>query len=474
MERDVSSDDASKPPADDRARYLALIRAHGAHAVSFQGLESQMRFFFAEAGVVAYADTGGAWVAAGAPIAEESAIPSLAKAFVDAARASARRACFFGIEGDVLGAEFRTYALGEQPILDRASWRAAKSSHRKLREQVRRARAKGVVARLVAPEELSPGAPLRKEVDRLETEWLRSRPMPAMGFLVAVEPFVLPDEHRYLVAERAGCAVLFMSCVPIYARGGWLIEDVLRDPQAPNGTAELVFDRLFEDASPGELFTQGLAPLSGSVARWLMVVRDATRPLYNFEGLRAFKERLHPARWEVVSLAAPRDAAFLIALYDSLNAFARGSFVRFGLRALARNPGGTAWLLGVPLFFWTALLAVLVVVDDGSFMGWGRLPLLGWTLFDLLLAILMLRVAQAPRRASLLLLAAFASVDALLSLLHVANEGLGQDALQIGMRVLSFVAPVCGTVALAYAGLRASGPRPHKSSEAGGSRLPPR
>lgn len=447
---------ASCPSAEERDRYHALIRAHGAHAVSFLGLESGMRFFFDEGGAVAYADTGRAWVAAGAPVASPRDVPALARAFVEAARAARRRACFFWVEGELLGEDFQLFTIGEQPLLDRESWRAAKASHRRLREQLRRARAKGVTARAVEPEELAEGAPLRLEVERLERAWLAARPMPEMGFVATVEPFVQPGEHRYLVAERAGHAVLFMSCVPIYARSGWLVEDVLRDSSTPNGTAELVFDRLFEGAVEGEVFTQGLSPLSGDIAPWLVATRYLTRPLYNFQGLRAFKGRLHPTRWERVSLAVPRGASTLLAIYDSLSAFARGSFTRFSLRLLGHDPGKMAWLLGVPLIAWTVILALLVVVDDGHLLGWGRLPLFGWMLFDLLLALSMLRVARAPRWPALLLLTAFASCDAALSLLHLALRGLGSGALERSLRALSAGAPVFGALALAYASASAA------------------
>jgi phosphatidylglycerol lysyltransferase len=454
-------DDATRGAEDgdgaldpDRTRYLALLRAHGTHAVSFQGLESEMRYFFDGRGAVAYVETGGAWIAGGAPVAPRAEIPGVAEAFVAAAAARKRRACFFGVEGGVLGDGFRTEVMGEQPILDVASWRAAKATHKKLREQVRRARAKGVVARFVEARELAPGTPLRREVARLEALWLATRPMPPMGFLVSVEPFILPGEHRYLVAERDGRAVMFMSLVPIYARGAWLVEDILRDPAAPNGTAELVFDRLLESASPDETFTHGLAPLTGAVSPWLALVRDATSALYNFGGLRAFKARLHPARWEPVTLAVPRRGSMLLAIFDSLTAFARGAFVGFGLRSIARNPGGVAWVLGVPLLAWTALLALFVALDAGSWMGWARMPLFGWTVFDLLLAVLMLRVARAPRRSSMLVLAAFALADAVLSALHLRNAGIGQGAVEVGLRLLSFLAPVLGATALALAAKR--------------------
>jgi phosphatidylglycerol lysyltransferase len=44
------------------------------------------------------------------------------------------------------------------------------------------------------------------------------------------------------VAERAGDVVAFLVATPIPARGGWLLEQWPRAPDAPNGTVELVVD----------------------------------------------------------------------------------------------------------------------------------------------------------------------------------------------------------------------------------------
>ena len=57
---------------DERLRVLALLRAFGFNATSFQILEPGYRYFFDGDACVAYCETGGAWVAAGAPIAPET------------------------------------------------------------------------------------------------------------------------------------------------------------------------------------------------------------------------------------------------------------------------------------------------------------------------------------------------------------------------------------------------------------------
>ena len=138
---------------EDRARALALLRRHGWNATSFQILEPGFNYWFdGDAACVAYRDTGGAWVAAGAPIAEPERAPAVALAFVAAAADRGRRASFFGTEDRFAAAvPFAAMRIGEQPVWDPAAWDEVLRGRRSLREQIRRARAKGVAVRPFDP-----------------------------------------------------------------------------------------------------------------------------------------------------------------------------------------------------------------------------------------------------------------------------------------------------------------------------------
>ncbi len=87
-----------------------------------------------------------------------------------------------------------------------------------------------------------------------------------------------------------------------------LREQLLRDPDVPNDTAELLVDHAMRAlAADGVTWaTLGLAPLAGAVSGWLRTTRSWSRPLFNFEGLASFKRKLRPQRWEPIFLAYPR------------------------------------------------------------------------------------------------------------------------------------------------------------------------
>jgi phosphatidylglycerol lysyltransferase len=423
--------------------------------MSFLTFESVMKHWFdddaagASEAVVAFNDTGKAWIAAGAPVAEASRIPEVARSFVRSARDKGRRACFFATECREIDG-FARLLLGEQPVWDPAAWPNLLATHRRLREQIRRPKAKGVTVRRVEAGELEPRTLLRRQVEALADEWLGSRRMVPMGFLVAIEPFHFPDEHRYFVAERRGQVVEFLSAVPVYARRGWLIEDVLRSRRAPNGTTEALIDAMMRDVATSEFVTLGLSPLSGPIAPWLRVARFVSSPLFDFEGVRRFRQRLRPSRWESVWLLYPSSEGPVVPIVDSLRAFAGGSLTRFALRSIARGPSGPPWALALPLVPWTLLLAVLALAGRSDLIGFSPAALAAWVAFDALLTTQLLRCALRPRPGRLLVSAAAAVVDAGISVPHLVAGGLGRAFAPILLRSLSAVAPCFGAAVLIW------------------------
>ncbi len=402
-----------------------------------------------------YLDAGRSWIAVGSPLVDVALRATAARRFSDAARRQRRRPVFFGVDDLRPFDGFRRLTLGRQSVLHLDSWTKALQRPHKLREQLRRARAKGVTARVVAPAELSPGTPLRMAVDQLCADWLDTRSIEPMRFLLTIEPFHAPEEHLYVLAERAGVVIEFLSAVPIYEGGGWLLEDVFRSRAAPNGTTELIIDTAIRAvARDDHWITPGLTPLSGRVSWWLRAARIVTRPLYDFDGLRRFRERLHPARWDDVSLVWDRGPAPLVIL-DVLQGFAGGCLVRFAWRSLTQHPNGPPWAVGVPLVGWTILLAACAVAGQAPLFGFSTLALTRWVAFDLALIWALFSVSRKPRVGRLLWVALAAGLDAAWSVQHLASVGLGPTIVSAGVRLSATVGPIVGTAALLWAAYRA-------------------
>jgi phosphatidylglycerol lysyltransferase len=453
----VAGGKAQHPSPDPVEPRLAALTRFGTDAVGFQGLESSIAWWHDDAppaGTAAaqpYLDTGRSWIAVGRPLTAADTTAMAARRFAAAARARGRRAVFFGVEALDAFAGFRSLALGLQSVLLPAEWPATLRRSRKLREQLRRARAKGVSVRIVDAADLAPGIPLRHHVERLRAEWLGSRHMEAMTFLVAVEPFHAPAHHLYVVAERRGRPVQFLSAVPIPQARGWLFEDMLRGVDAPNGTTELVLDLALRTiAERAEWATPGLTPLAGGIARWLRVARAATSPLYDFDGLRRFRARLFPARWSTVWMVWDRGPAALV-LLDVLRAFAGGRLAAFGIRSIVRHASGPPWAVAMPLVPWIGLLVGLLATGHAGALALSRPALAGWIVFDIVLAWLMFRAATRPRAPQLAALAIAAAADAAWSIQHLAHAGLGPSLPTAALRIVAVAGPIVGALGLAWA-----------------------
>lgn len=355
-------DGSEDSPRDPRERVRRLVREHGRNATSSQVLEDGFLYWFGEAGCVAYVDTGRAWVAAGAPIGPAARIAGLAREFARDARSHRRRACFFATEGRFESAAgLRRVQIGEQPFWDPTRWEERLKAHRSLREQLRRARAKGVVVHLAdAKEAQDPSSSVRRAGGALMQRWLATRGMPPMGFLVDMQPFAHPAERWIAIATVGGRTVGMLSAIPVYGIRGWFIEHLIRDPRAPNGTAETLVDFAMRRAASegGSWVTLGLAPLSGSVPRWMRGVRRVALPLYDFEGLRSFKDKLGPTEWRPVYVAWDSRAPSWWVIVDVLAAFAKGSLVRFGVRGLLRGHSAALLAVAAMLAPWTALVGL--------------------------------------------------------------------------------------------------------------------
>lgn len=391
----------------ERVRGVAreLVRRYGRQAISSQVLGDGYAYFVdgegERAACVAYVDTGTAWVAAGEPVCDVSRTNDVARAFVRAARDAGRRAVFFGVERE-LGDDFRATAIGEEPAWDPREWGHVLREHGSLREQLRRARAKGVRVYELDAEQIASG-PIRDAMGRLVERWLATRPMAPMGFVVRTEPFERAKERRCFVAEEHGEIVGLASLLPVPARNGLFIEHLLRSPDAPNGTSELLVDAVMRASAEENIHyvTLGMTPLSGDVPRSLLRLREATRFLYDFAGVHAYKTKLRPTSWARAFVALPRTESTVMAFVEVLRAFAGGGLVAFAWRSLMRGSPAVLRILTVLLVPWTLLLALAPAEPwfGSDAVKWA------WVAFDVLL---IAGLARALRKASATWLTALA------------------------------------------------------------------
>lgn len=269
--------------------------------------------------MVGYVANRGVRVVAGAPVCKKEDLKTVLEEWHRHADAAKARVCYFGAEARLREAVegqrgFSTVALGAQPVWEPGSFTDAIAGSKKLRYQLARARNKGVTV-----EEWPSDRGDDPALWRILEEWLQSRGLPSMHFLVEPETLRHLMDRRLFVAIHQGEPVGFVVMTPIPARNGWLTEQFPRKPGAPNGTVDLTLATAIE-AVGRDMVTMGIVPLSQRAfapedtlptwLRWSMKwARAHGRRFYDWEGLDRFKDKFQPDRWEPI-YAVSREERF--------------------------------------------------------------------------------------------------------------------------------------------------------------------
>lgn len=306
---------ARDPVALERARELVL--EYGWNATSYQILNPGIQRWFAplNKGVVGFVSANGVRVVAGAPICGKGNMMQVAAAFENEAAQNKERVCYFCAERRLESIytdskNHSKFLLGAQPVWQPKNWAEIIKNYKSLRAQVNRARNKKVVVTEWKIERAHDN-PLLVEVLQ---EWLASKGLPPLAFLVEPNTLARLVDRRVFVAEQDEKIVGFLLLSPIAQRNGWLFEQFIHRPGvAPNGTVELMIDTAMRKLAEEnyDYVTLGLAPLSKRAKiepfenpLWLRLLlawmRKHGQRFYNFDGLDAFKAKLQPEEWEPV------------------------------------------------------------------------------------------------------------------------------------------------------------------------------
>ncbi len=335
----------SVPTRQERDNARALVLRYGRNATAFQILNPGLSLWFAPQGnaVVGYVTSSGFRVVAGCPICPPEDIPAIAAAFEHDTYAVHKRVCYFGAQHHLV-AKLRqqrpiaTMLLGAQPTWNPQNWPDIVRRKASLRGQLARARNKHVT---IASQDTRM-ATTYPHLRACLNQWLETRKLPPMHFLIEPDTLQCLQDRRVYIARRAEVLVGFLVASPVPLRNGWLIEQIIRGHDAPNGTSELLLDAAMRDtAADGATYlTLGLSPLSrrAGIPRWpepiwlrivLAWVRLHGQRFYNFDGLDAFKAKALPEHWEPIYALTPEARISPQMLYAIAGAFSGTSPLLF-------------------------------------------------------------------------------------------------------------------------------------------------
>jgi phosphatidylglycerol lysyltransferase len=293
--------------ADRSAGSTPLMVANGDKSV----------WLYGDRGFVLYGTIGNELVAFGDPVAPPGEEDDLLEGFLGFCETEGWDVVFYEVSArwfpHLHDQGFNLMKLGESGVIDLASFTLQGKSGKDLRHVLNQMERLGVSMRVLAPEEV--GRRL-DELRAVSDAWLETKRVAEKRFSVG---FFDPEYLRRfpaLIAEITGGEIVAFANLLPGATGGEASIDLMRQrPGAPEGVMKAVLLSAIEwaRAEGYARFSLGMAPLStvGESRRapfWERVSRLLYRHgehLYNFRGLRQYKEKFRP-RWEPRYLASSR------------------------------------------------------------------------------------------------------------------------------------------------------------------------
>ncbi len=336
----------------DLPRVHDLILRQGWNSTCYQLLNPGFRYWFSgkfEA-VVAYVEYAGMRIVGGAPVCEYDLLAEVVREFEEDARAHGLRVCYFASEAhleSIIAKDpgYSTLLLGAQPVWEPKALVRNMQTKRSLRSQLRRACRKGVRVE----EWSATQATNNPRLHQILMEWLSTRGLPSLHFLVEPETLANLEDRRVFVASNREDVVGFLNLSPVPGRHGWLVEQFIRGHHAPNGTVELMLyaaaEHLTEDGF--EYLTLGLSPLipfggylpeaPPPLIRFLLRwARAHGKRFYDFEGLEFFKSKFEPESWEPIYAISNEPRFSLRSLSAIACAFTNGAPIRTMLAGIGK------------------------------------------------------------------------------------------------------------------------------------------
>jgi phosphatidylglycerol lysyltransferase len=316
-----------KPTSQDIERVAAIVRNQSC-ADPCVALMGDKHFLFSDSGnaFVMYGRRGRSWVSLFDPVGPQSEWPELVWRFLELAREQGGRASFYQVRPQTLpvylDAGLRVFKLGEYAYVPLTDFSLKGKARSDLRQAINRGEREHMTIEVVPP---GIGPELVAQLRSVSDAWLAEHATAEKAF--SLGSFSEHYIRRMPIAiVRSGERIVAFATLMTTGLSVEASVDLMRHvPDAPNGTMDFLFTKLLLhfQAQGYQRFGLGMAPLSGMAEhplapRWHRLGRllfSHGENFYNFQGLRAFKEKFSP-QWEARYLAAPGGMTPLFVLAD--------------------------------------------------------------------------------------------------------------------------------------------------------------
>jgi lysyl-tRNA synthetase, class II len=300
----------SLPDAEARRAARELVREYGADTLAFFKLRRDKQYLFdeSESAFLAYRIENGVLLCSGDPVGPPAALPRVvARAVAYAERRGLKLAACGASEQLVplwRQAGLRSLYIGDEAIVETASFSLEGRAVRKVRQAVARVEKCGYSVELADAADLDEGTLC--ELEQVARRWLAGAT--ERGFAMSMDSLRTEREAGgVVVIGRSGGRVRgFLHFVPSYGRPAMSLSSMRRDRETPNGLMEFLVVRAIEG-----LRERGVEEISLNFAAFARVMhkprgrfeRIAGRlvalanPFFQIESLYRFNAKFFP-RWE--------------------------------------------------------------------------------------------------------------------------------------------------------------------------------
>jgi lysyl-tRNA synthetase class 2 len=299
------------PDPDLRRTAADLVHRHGSDTLSFFKLRRDAHYLFSpdDRAFVAYRIESGVLLVSGDPVGPDDALPALV-------REARRFAELHGLELAVMGAStrllplwrdagLRTLYVGDEAIVETASFSLDGRAIRKIRQSVSRLEKAGFETSLLEVSDLD--LAISRELEQVSELWRGDAA--ERGFSMAMDSLRCEercDGRVVLARDGDGRVRGFLHFVPTYGRPAMSLSAMRRDPDTPNGLMEYLVVRSIE-----LLREEGIEEISlnfAAFARFMHQPRNPAErvvgrlarlanPYFQIESLYRFNAKFGP-RWE--------------------------------------------------------------------------------------------------------------------------------------------------------------------------------
>lgn len=300
----------------DVRRILAAARSSNANLA----LLGDKYFHFSQKrnAFLMYGESGRTVVVMGDPVGDESEFPDLLWEFYELTRRQGVRAVWYEISAEHLTVfvelGVRILKIGEEAVVDLESFTLDGAKGSRLRPPRNKLRREGYSFEVLEPSAIAARTP---EIKAVSDQWLTAKKSKEKGFSLGYFDEAYLSNFPCAVVTRENRIVAFANLWPGGANRELSLDLMRHTDDAPGGSMEFLFVEclLWAKANGYQKFNLGMAPLSGLESReaaplWNKVVTlifQNGEGIYNFQGLRAFKDKFGP-QWLAVYIAVSAKA----------------------------------------------------------------------------------------------------------------------------------------------------------------------